>query len=175
LNPLPPALGGASTVCGWRLDRKVHAPTWDQGIGAFKGGGRWNSIGNATVYASLDPSTSILEVAVHKGFDVLDVDPHILIGFQVLDPADVHVVQPSAVPNPNWLRPGKPSKGQQQFGDHLLSTHKFIVIPSAVTASTWNLLFSPAMAGTAFTQFYFEPFALDTRLNPPAPAPTPAP
>lgn len=48
-----------------------------------------------------------------------------------------------------------------------LATHKFIVIPSVVTASAWNLIFSPVAAAGAYTQFHFHPFSLDPRLNPP--------
>ena len=44
-----------------------------------------------------------------------------------------HVVQPATIPNKNWLRPGFPSRGQQEFGDDLLARHKFILIPSTVS------------------------------------------
>ncbi|TIQ24785.1 MAG: RES domain-containing protein, partial [Mesorhizobium sp.] len=66
MTPLPAALGGSDLV-GWCLDQAAFAPTWDSGEGAYRVGGRWNSRGVRAVYCSIDPSTAILEVAVHKG------------------------------------------------------------------------------------------------------------
>jgi RES domain-containing protein len=165
--PLPAALGGAELVA-WRLDRKRHAATWDSGVGSFSVGGRWNSPGVRAVYCALDPATAILEVAVHKGFKVLDTKPHVLTSLTIIEPASIHVVQPADVPNPNWLRPGIPSAGQQQFGDQLLAQRKFVVIPSVVSSHSWNLLFIAANAAGAYAMRMQEPFALDTRLHPSA-------
>lgn len=86
----------------------------------------------------------------------------------VADPADVHVVEPDAVPNPNWLRPGIPSAGQQGFGDGLLAAHSFVAIPSAVSTLSWNLIFDPGRASGRYALRSQAPFALDTRLHPPA-------
>ena len=165
MTPLPPPLGTGDVVL-WRLDQANHAATWDSGEGAYLVGGRWNSKGVRTVYASLDPATTILETAVHKTFRALDTVPHVLTSAEVLDPARIHVVDASAVPNPNWLRPGIPSAGQQAFGDTLLAAHPMILLPSVVSTHSWNLIFSPA-AGLhrPATQ---EAFALDPRLHPPA-------
>lgn len=163
---LPPALGGTDLV-GWRLDAEPHAATWDGGEGARRAGGRWNSKGVACVYASLDPATAILEVAVHKGFPTLDTVAHVLTAFIIADPGDVHIVQPADVPNPNWLRPGTPGRGQQRFGDGLLALHPFIAIPSAVCPQSWNLLFLPERAAGRYSLRTQDRFALDTRLNPP--------
>src|SRR5690606_31231034 len=65
--PLPSLLGGTELIA-WRLDAKKFAPTWDSGEGAYRFGGRWSSPGTRAVYCSLDASTTILEVAVHRGF-----------------------------------------------------------------------------------------------------------
>ncbi|MBX3566828.1 MAG: RES domain-containing protein [Rhizobiaceae bacterium] len=167
MTPLPAALGGDRLVA-WRLDRLEFAVTWDSGEGAFQFGGRWNSAGVRAVYAALDPSTAIVEVAVHKGFRVLDTVPHILTALEVLDAKDVFVVTPADIPNPNWLRPTFPSAGQQAFGDELVSLHKFVVLPSAVSTHSWNLVFNPAMAAGAYTLNLQERFALDPRLHPPS-------
>lgn len=119
------------------------------------------------MYCAVDPATAILEVAVHKGFFALDTVPHVLTSFVINDPSSVYVVDPLAVPNANWLYPGIPGAGQQAFGDRLLANHKFIVIPSAVSRSSWNLIFVSANAADACALRSQEPFALDTRLNPP--------
>lgn len=166
MTPLPAILGG-SGIMGWRLDQEIYRAAWDSGEGAFRQGGRWNSKGRRTVYCSLEPATAILEVAVHKTFPVLDTVPHMLTSFNVLNPATVHVVQPSGVPNPNWLRPGIPSAGQQQFGDALLGKHLFVVIPSAVSTHSWNLIFDSVRAAGQYSLGTQELFALDTRLHPP--------
>ncbi len=75
---------------------------------------------------------------------------------------------PGDVPNANWLRPGIPSAGQQAFGDALLARHPFVVIPSAVSTHSWNLIFIRSVAGGHYSLVAQEPFALDTRLHPPA-------
>src|SRR4051812_47840017 len=146
----------------------THAAGWDSGEGAYRFGGRWNSKGVRAVYCSLDPATSILEVAVHKGFKALDTVPHVLTGATIGDPARIHGVELAAVPNPNWLGPGIPSAGQQALGDALLAQHAFIVLPSAVSARSWNLVFTAARAHGAYTVRSQERFALDTRLLPPS-------
>jgi RES domain-containing protein len=166
MTPLPGSLG-TGEIIGWRLDADRHKATWDTGEGAFRVGGRWNSKGVRAVYASADPSTAILEVAVHKGFRVLDTVAHALTSFLVPDPSCVHIVQADSVPNANWLRPGIPSAGQQAFGHALLSEHAFILIPSAVSIYSWNLIFDPARAAGLYSFRSQERFALDTRLHPP--------
>ncbi len=162
--PLPPPLGPGELVA-WRLDHESFAATWDSGEGAFRAGGRWNSRGVRAVYASLDPATAILEVAVHKGFAVLDTVPHVITAAIIVDPAQIRIVQPEDVPNPNWLRPGIPGAGQQAFGDALLARHAFVLIPSAVSTYSWNIVFTLSAAGL-YRQRSQERFALDTRLHP---------
>ena len=165
MTPLPAALGG-TVLIAWRLDPVNYATTWDNGEGTWRFGGRWNSTGVRAVYASLDPATAILEVTVHKGFETLDTVPHTMTAFEILDPAAVHIVDPNDVPNPNWLTPGVPSAGQQAFGDALLLNHAFVVMPSAVSTHSWNLIFTPARAGSAYAPRAQARFALDTRLHP---------
>lgn len=167
MTPLPAGLGGADFVV-WRLDQASHAATWDSGEGAYRVGGRWNSRGVRAVYCSVDPSTAILEVAVHKGFKALDTIAHVMTAAVINDLADVHVIDPAAVPNPNWLRPGIPSAGQQAFGDHILRQYGFVVIPSAVSQHSWNLIFDASGAKGRYHLKLQEAFALDTRLHPPS-------
>jgi RES domain-containing protein len=162
-----PAGAGPSPAIGWRVDYADHIDTWDSAIGAEKQGGRWNPVGFAVVYASLDPSTAILEVAVHKGFRVLDTVAHVLTAFEVLDPHDVFIVRAEDVPNPSWLVPGTPGAGQQSFGEKLLQSHPFAAIPSAVSKHSWNLLFNPKRAAGKYKVLLQERLGIDTRLHPP--------
>ena len=167
MTPLPPPLGTGEVVF-WRLDEVRFAPTWASGEGSFRVGGRWNGRGQRVVYASLDPSTAILEVAVHKGFRVLDTVPHLLTRARVTGPARIHVARPEDVPNPHWLHPGQPSAGQREFGAALLAQHAFVAIPSAVSAFSWNLLFDPSRAEGLYDEVEQVRFALDPRLHPTA-------
>lgn len=166
MMPLPGPLGSDKLI-GWRLDHKRFAATWDSGEGAFLFGGRWNSKGSRLVYASLDPSTAVLEVAVHKGFKALDTVPHVLTMFEILDPVDVNIVAPADVPNPHWLRPAIPSAGQQQFGDARTNDSIFVAIPSAVSPMAWNILFNPQRVQGRYRLIDQQDFALDPRLHPP--------
>lgn len=165
---LPAALGGKD-FAAWRLDRDIYASTWDSGEGSYRVGGRWNSKGVRAVYCSIDPATAILEVAVHKGFDTLDSVPHVLTSLIILDLASIHVVDAAAIPNKNWLRPVEPSAGQQRFGDDLLRRHKLLLIPSAISNRSWNLVFLKDKAAGGYALRAQEAFSLDTRLNPPKP------
>jgi RES domain-containing protein len=167
MTPLPAPLGGTELVA-WRLDREIYRNTWDSGEGSFEAGGRWNSKGIRAVYCAIDPSVAILEVAVHKGFKALDTVPHVLTEVMISDPKSVYVVGPKLVSNPNWLVPGVPSAGQQNFGDQLLAKHKFTLIPSAVSKHSWNLIFVASTAAGAYVVKSQERFALDTRLHPPS-------
>jgi RES domain-containing protein len=165
---LPAPLGGTELVA-WRLDQAKYRATWDSGEGAYRVGGRWNTRGIRAVYCSIDPATAILELAVHKGFKALDTVEHVLTAATITDLSSVHVVDPASIPNPNWLRPGIPSAGQQAFGDALLARHKFILIPSVVSTHSWNVIFVGAAAAGAYVLRTQEVFALDTRLHPPIP------
>jgi RES domain-containing protein len=170
VTPLPAALARSPELIGWRLDWARHAAVWSSGEGARIEGGRWNSVGRRAVYCSLDPATTILERAVHTGFAMLDTVAHVLTSVRIEEPKAVHVVSPEDVPNANWLRAGFPSAGQQGFGDALLASHLFIVIPSVVSTHSWNLIFDPTRAEGAYTLVRQEPFALDTRLHRPVKA-----
>jgi RES domain-containing protein len=109
-----------------------------------------------------------LEVAVHKTFRSLDTVPHVLTSARITDASQALIVNATDVPNPNWLRPGAISAGQQAFGDGLLRAHPFVLIPSAVSTHSWNVIFDPTVAKGFYGSVAQEPFALDTRLHPPA-------
>lgn len=119
------------------------------------------------VYTSLDPATACLEVAVHKGFQVLDTMPHFLTSARITDRSRVHIVYPADIPNPNWLVPVTPGKAQQGYGTKLLAEHVFILIPSAVSRHSWNLIFYADRAEGLFDDVTQERFALDPRLHHP--------
>jgi RES domain-containing protein len=104
----------------------------------------------------------------HASCGVLDTEPYVITAARIIALEEIHAVERNAVPNPNWLRPGIPSAGQQAFGDELLRHHRFVAIPSAVSTHSWNLIFDPLKAAGFYSLESQEPFALDTRLHPPA-------
>lgn len=156
------ALMAAGELIVWRLERARYLPNWRSAAGALQVGGRWSSAGKRVLYTSIDPATTILEVAVHKGFDVLDTVAHDLLKLRI-SPGAGFVVHPSEIANPNWLRPGVISPNQQQFGDALLAQHPVVVLPSAVSTHSWNVLINVSSAAGHFEWVRHERLALDPR------------
>jgi len=167
MTPLPGLLAPGAPLVAWRVDATAHAPAWDSGLGAERGGGRWNPKGLKVVYCSFDPSTTILESAVHRGFGVLDVRPFVLTSMVIHDPRSVKIVLPTDVPNPAWLHGGIPSAGQQAWGAALLEAHAFVALPSVVSKASWNVVFRPDRAAGMYAPLARDRLVLDTRLNPP--------
>jgi RES domain-containing protein len=107
----------------------------------------------------------LLEVAVHKGFKVLNIVAPNLYSFTITDPAQVRVVQPGGVPNPHWLHPIPPNKDQQEFGDQLIKAHPYVLLPGAVSGHSWNLLVNVTVALPLMAVIQSDRFALDPRLR----------
>lgn len=169
MTPLPPALGGKASrneLLVWRLETATHAAGWDQGEGAFQVGGRWSPAGRRVIYCALDPSTAILEVAVHKGFKALDTIAHKLLTIGISRASKSQVLDLSTVPDKAWLRPGAVSADQQAFGARLLDQHPIAVLPSVVSTHSWNLLIDAAGAKGMFALAASADFSLDPRLHP---------
>ncbi len=176
--PLTPGLLAplalATPLLAWRIDAARFAAQWDSGRGAELYGGRWNPKGQPAVYCSLDAATCLVEAAVHRGFDVLDSQPHVLSCLAIhfaagTGPAalsGVRVVAPDDLPNPAWLHGGPPSAGQQRFGAELLALHGIVVLPSAVSKSSWNLVLLPALVAGRYRLHQQQRLVVDTRLNP---------
>ena len=169
MNVLPagikaPAKFNTSKLVVWRLEKEAHLGSWNQGVGAFLVGGRWNPVNKHAIYTSLDPATTILELAVHVGFSALDSMNRWLLEIEILDPADVHVLDPETVPNPRWLTSGSPTPAQQQFGAQLLDQHPYVVLPSAVSEKSWNLIINPILGKGRFREISRTKFGLDPRL-----------
>lgn len=161
--PLPPPLGSGAMMI-WRADDARYARTWHRGTGAKTFGGRWNSIGHAVIYASLDPATAILEVAVHRGFRFMDAMPHVLTGATLVDPASVHVVTPENLPE-RWLAPRAPTDtAPQAFGDDLLARFPVVLFPSIVSRHSWNAVLR-VKPGVPLSDIRQEPLIIDPRLH----------
>jgi RES domain-containing protein len=163
LNPLP--LDGKKLIC-WRLDKTKRQLEWDSGEGASISPGRWNVSKHAVVYASLDGAISVLEKVVHGTFESLNIVAHTMTCFEILDISYVHTIFPSDIPNPNWLRPVENNSGQQRFCKEFLADAKtpFVLVPSVVSPTSWNVLFDPQVAKGMYKLVSQERYALDTRL-----------
>jgi RES domain-containing protein len=74
---------------------------------------------------------------------------------------------PDELPNPAWLHGGTPSAGQQRFGAALLAAHGVVVLPSAVSKCSGNLVFSPEVAAGRVRLLHQQRLVVDTRLNRP--------
>lgn len=168
MTPLPAALDAAAPLVAWRIDAQRYADSWDSGIGAEALGGRWNPKGIKAVYCSIDPSTCLVETAVHRGFTVLDTHPHVLTSLEVSEVEGVHVVMPADIPNPAWLSGGTPSRNQQTWGATLLAKHAIVLFPSAVSKESWNLVFEPSLARERYRLRSQTRLSVDTRLSPQA-------
>ena len=166
MTPLPAALDAAARLVAWRIDAQRYADAWDSGVGAEALGGRWNPKGVKAVYCSIDPSTCLVETAVHRGFTVLDTHPHVLTSLEIADSTAVRVVRPEEIPNPAWLNGGTPSRNQQRWGADLLNQHGVVVFPSAVSKRSWNLVLEPTVAQGRYRLRSQERLSVDTRLNP---------
>lgn len=165
MTPLPTKLDPAAPLVAWRIDAQRYAATWDSGVGAEAVGGRWNPKGRKAVYCSIDPATCLVETAVHRGFKVLDTQPHILTSFEISDVTGILIVRPEEVPNPAWLEGGTPSRHQQAWGADLLDTHGIIVLPSSVSKKSWNLIFEPSAAAGRYRLRAQDRLSVDTRFN----------
>lgn len=165
MSALPAALGGTKkSLFAWRLDRAKWAKSWRDGEGAYQAGGRWNPIGFRAVYTSLDPATATLEVAVHKGFDVLDTQHHVLTRFALKRPKSVRVFQAEDLPNIDWLDPNFQSAAQKDWGAEMLEEHEVIAVPSAVSRESWNLVLKAPVASADVTHIDHADYLLDPRL-----------
>ena len=166
MTPLPAKLEPAAPLVAWRVDAQRYASSWDSGIGAEAVGGRWNPKGRKAVYCSIDPSTCLVESAVHRGFKVLDSQPHVLTSLEILDLRTIRVVMPDEIPNPAWLEGGTPSRHQQAWGEDLLSRHGVVVFPSAVSKRSWNVVIEPTVAAGRFQLRTQERLSVDSRFSP---------
>jgi RES domain-containing protein len=152
----------------WRLSDPAFAADWGQGEGARLFGGRWNHVGRSVVYASGDPATALLEVAVHKDLDVLINTPHIKTAFSINQVADLHIVWPKDIPDTDWLMRNKPTDQQRDFGHDLLDRYAFVALPSVVTKYSWNVIFDPNspafLKSSKWDHLHTELYDFDARL-----------
>ncbi len=125
----------------YRIVQQITRTTDLSGTGAFRIGGRWNSVGTYILYSSENRSLAYLENLVH--FDKSLFPPLLYIMQLELDDAAPIYTLPDADYPPNWLTPGLIAN--QQLGDALMKQNKFIAVKvrSAVNLHEFNYLLNP--------------------------------
>lgn len=109
------------------------------GFGAYKFGGRWNSIGTHILYLAENPSLSLLEVLVHISRFQIQSSFSVL----TLELPEIELVDPPELPQ-NWkLTP--PPMSLKKVGDEFIRSKMSLAIriPSAIMPLDHNLLVNP--------------------------------
>jgi RES domain-containing protein len=110
------------------------------GTGAFLFGGRWNSVGTAMLYTSINSSLAYLETLVH--FSEFDTPPRLFITKLELDESLIRQV-------PDWEYPefwqGPENIETQTFGDSWMKANNYLgfEVKSAINPSEFNFLLNP--------------------------------
>jgi RES domain-containing protein len=135
------------------------------GYGAELFGGRWNTIGHATVYTSASPELALLETLVHIEEIYLDDLPqHVLATIEI--PSDsIFKVDTEILPE-NW-NDIHISAATQQFTANWFAqqTYLAIALPSVIVPMSFNYLINPnhlRMKEVKVVEII--PFCFDSRL-----------
>lgn len=135
------------------------------GYGAELFGGRWNTIGRATVYTSASPELALLETLVHIEEIYLDDLPkHVLATIEI--PSDsILQVNTEMLPE-NW-NDIHISAATQQFTENWFAqqTHLVMAIPSVIVPMSFNYLINPNHPRMKEAKVIeIVPFSFDSRL-----------
>lgn len=146
----------------WRIVKKKHAATAFVGEGAYRSGGRWNSVGVRVVYASATQALATLENLVH-------LNPRVAFryaAFQMeFDDVLMEKFSVAALPA-NW-KDEPPPPSAQAVGDRWVQEARSAVLelPSVLVPGESNYLLNPAHPDFPKVNIGpAEPFSLDPRL-----------
>ncbi|WP_333814224.1 RES family NAD+ phosphorylase [Tabrizicola sp.] len=144
----------------WRLTEERHSPGLD-GEGARLWGGRWNSVGQPTVYTSDSLALAALEVLVHLPRNERQKETlprYLAIGLDVPD---------ELISDPGHP-PGISSEESVALGDAWLRSASSLglLVPSRVIPLERNVMLNPRHPAMVDVQVALtEPFVFDDRLN----------
>jgi len=154
------------TVKLWRIAKNTTQYRADDmsGGGAKTFGGRWNSKGNAVIYASPTIALATLETLAHIG-DEIAARNRFLIRIEV--PDDVWKTRETldvARLNPTWLAE-PPGMATISLGDAWIAgnTTALLEVPSVIIHEEFNVLINPAHPDAArikaslIRQFVYDP------------------
>ena len=140
----------------YRLHKSIYSP--NQGIGAWKAGGRWTPKGMHAIYAAQSRALATLEVLVHHAT--------IPVGFSITSiriPPGVPVYYKETALPSDWK---ENLLVTQAFGHNHLCNKLVISVPSAIIPKEWNFIFNtehPEFHRIRFLESV--PFAFDPRLK----------
>jgi len=144
----------------YRLSKKIYASDLS-GKGAEIAGARWNSKGNAMLYAGQSIALCVAEVAVHIPLGILPVE-YVLVHLEVPDSG---ILELKKLPM-NWnIFPY--SKETQKLGDEFLRKNKFLgmKVSSAAVHGEFNILLNPKHPDFEKVKILkIEDFSFDKRL-----------
>lgn len=153
----------------WRIgtDTSAYQAHDMAGTGAKITGGRWNSAGNALVYASSSRALACLETVVHLGAGALPLNRYLV---QIDIPENVWKVRtvlalPKAPVGWDALPEGAVSLN---FGDNWLSSgaSAIVLVPSIVVPEEQNILINPTHPDAALiTATKVRKWLYDSRLK----------
>jgi RES domain-containing protein len=116
-----------AAVIAYRVCKVRHAP--EDGSGAARVGGRWNSPGRPVIYCGMSQAGAMLEILANANRMKLP-GPHHVATFII--PADVAMETVSAGDAPQWDEPG--SDTARSIGDAWLARAEaaVLLVPSAI-------------------------------------------
>ena len=126
----------------WRIVRASRVRTAFSGEGAWRYGGRWNSVGVRIVYVSEHQSTAALEIFVHTTpFSLSETYK----AFRLEWPDSLTEVFSISRLRRNWRNP-MPVLETMEVGDRWVERRSSAVlaVPSAITPDDRNFLLNPA-------------------------------
>lgn len=124
----------------WRIAKKKYVGTAFDGEGAYRYGGRWNSVGTRVVYASSTLSLAALEILVHLN----PLIPMSFVFFRIeFDDAFLEGLEADVTPL-RW-KSHPPSKPSQRYGDDWVREARspVLAVPSVIIPTENNLLLNP--------------------------------
>ena len=139
------------------VPRYANARDLISGVGAFRGGGRWNPPGIHAVYASLEPGLSVNEamrvVFSDRGFSVGDIRPRVVAGLRCRLNAVIDLSTDSVVPpwlglgellSDDWNKANTNGREScsQAFGRAVSEMSEALLVPSARRVGV-NLIIYP--------------------------------
>ena len=148
----------------FRIVRGRFASEALKGDGARRDGGRWNSRGNAVVYAATSRSLAVLETLVHVDPDTAPNDL-VLLTVNVPDTVSVETVTTEQLPT-DWRRIPAP-EALADFGDQWVREGRsgLLRVPSAILPAEQCVLINPSHEDSAgISMAEQEPLILDPRL-----------
>jgi RES domain-containing protein len=150
-------------LSAWRITKATHAPDAFSGEGAWRFGGRWNSLGKRVVYTAEHASLAVLEVLVHLESS-LPLAAYSLIQAE-FDEVQVERLVASKLPE-EWRRGPAPAEAQL-IGDRWIEEGRSLVlgVPSAILPIETVYLINPEHPSFEDISFHKpQPFSFDERL-----------